>query len=146
MSRRATAVIRTGAWDPGLAVEEIALDYDRRHRRRLRLSLSRGGEVLLDLPEATHIRDGDALALEDGTCIAVRAAPEALLEIVAADAEALARLAWHLGNRHLAVQFLGRALRILDDHVIAEMVTRMGARATKLLAPFDPESGAYHHG
>jgi urease accessory protein len=146
MTRRATAILRHGDWDPARAVEEITLDYDRRHRRRLRLSTTAGGEVLLDLPEATHIKDGDALALEDGTTIAVRAAPEVLLEIRAPDADTLARLAWHLGNRHLAVQFLPGRLRILDDHVIAEMLARMGAQVTNMQAPFDPESGAYHHG
>lgn len=146
MTRRATAILRHGDWDPAHAAEEITLDFDRRHRRRLRLSTTAGGEVLLDLPEATHIKDGDALALEDGTTIAVRAAPEALLEVRAADMDTLARLAWHLGNRHLAVQFLPGALRILDDHVIMEMLARMGATVAKVTGAFDPESGAYHHG
>ena len=146
MTRRATAILRHGDWDPAQAAEEITLDYDRRHRRRLRLSTTAGGEVLLDLAEATHIKDGDALVLEDGATIAVRAAPEALLDISAPDADTLARLAWHLGNRHLAVQFLPGVLRILDDYVIAEMLARMGAAVTKLHGPFDPESGAYHHG
>ena len=99
---------------------------------------------MLDLPEALHIRDGDALALEDGTCIAVRAALENLVEILAPDANTLARLAWHLGNRHLSVQFLPGRLRILHDHVIAEMVRLLGGQITAISAPFDPESGAYH--
>ncbi len=143
--RRATAILRHGGWDPAQASDEITLDYDRRHRRRLRFSSNAGGEVLLDLPEAVHIRDGDALALEDGSLIAVRAAPEALLEITAADADTLARLAWHLGNRHLAVQLLPGRLRILADHVIAEMLTGLGANVAALHGPFDPESGAYSH-
>ncbi len=84
------------------------------------------------------------MAIDDGTCVAVRAAPEKLLEIAAAEADTLSRLAWHLGNRHLAVQFLPGRLRILHDHVIAEMVLRLGGEVKEIAAPFDPEPGAYH--
>jgi urease accessory protein len=140
---RATSISRAGEWS-GDPVDEITLDYDRRHRRRLRLQTD-FSEILLDLPEAIHIREGDALVLEDGTYIAVHTAPEAVLEIRAADADTLARLAWHLGNRHLAVQFLPGGLRILHDHVIADMILRLGGTASEISAPFDPESGAYAH-
>ncbi len=122
------------------------MDYDRRHRRRHRFTTGSGAEILLDLPDAIHIRDGDAMALENGGCISVRAAPEDLLEITAPDAHALTRLAWHLGNRHLAVQILPASLRILRDHVIAEMILLLGGNAAEISAPFDPESGAYQHG
>ncbi len=139
---RATSISRAGEWQN--AVDEITLDYDHRHRRRLRLQTNHS-EVLLDLTEAIHIRDGDALALEDGSYIAVHAAPESLLEIRCDDADTLARLAWHLGNRHLSVQFLPGALRILYDHVIAAMIRGLGGTAAQINAPFDPESGAYQH-
>jgi urease accessory protein len=142
---RAREILPAGSWTNANLVDEITLDYDRRHRRRLRFTTPSGTEILLDLPNAIHIRDGDALALEDGTCIAVRAAPESLLEITAPDAITLTRLAWHLGNRHLSVQVLPNALRVLHDHVIAEMIFRTGGTATNLMAPFDPESGAYDH-
>ncbi len=133
-----------GAYAAADVIDEIMLDYDRRHRRRLRFVAASGREILLDLPEAIHIREGDAMALEDGNCVIVRAAPEALLEIVAPDADTLARLAWHLGNRHLAVQFLPGRLRILRDHVIAEMILRLGGEVKEISDPFDPEPGAYH--
>jgi len=139
---RAPKIAHSGEWQTARA--EITLDYDRRHRRRLRLHAGET-EILLDLPEAIHIRNGDALALEDGTFIAVRAADEALLEIRAPDAHTLAKLAWHLGNRHLAVEFRPGVLRILHDHVIAEMINGLGGTATQISAPFDPESGAYAH-
>jgi urease accessory protein len=135
------AVSRTGAD----VIDEITLDYDRRHRRRHRFTTASGTEILLDLAEAIHIRDGDAMLLEDGSCISVRAAPEELLEITAPDAHALTRLAWHLGNRHLAVQILPNSLRILRDHVIAEMILLLGGSSREISAPFDPETGAYHH-
>lgn len=144
MTLRACRILGPGDYAAAEVIDEITLDYDRRHRRRLRFVTSTGSEILLDLPDAVHIRDGDAMALEDGRCVAVRAAPEAVLEILAPDADTLARLAWHLGNRHLAVQFLPGRLRILDDHVIAEMIQMLGGEATPISAPFDPESGAYH--
>jgi urease accessory protein len=98
------------------------------------------------LPQAVHIRDGDGLLLEDGRTVGVRAAEEFLLEVTAENNDMLARLAWHLGNRHLSVQFAPGCLRILDDHVIAGMVMQLGGSVRKISAPFDPESGAYHHG
>ncbi len=133
---------RAGEWAG--AGGHIVLDYDRRHRRRMRFSTVEGAEVVLDLAEAVHIRDGDAMVLEDGSFVVVQAADEELLE-VSAPADELMRLAWHLGNRHLAVQFLPGALRILYDHVIAEMVTGLGGAVTRVTGPFDPESGAYAH-
>ncbi len=144
MTLRSTKILPAGSWSPANVVDEITLDYDRRHRRRLRFITASGSEILLDLAEAIHIRDGDAMAIDDGTCVAVRAAPEKLLEIAAAEADTLSRLAWHLGNRHLAVQFLPGRLRILHDHVIAEMVLRLGGEVKEIAAPFDPEPGAYH--
>jgi len=146
LTLRATKILRAGDWLADAAIDEIVLDYDRRHRRRLRFTAGSGAEILLDLPDARHVRDGDAMVLEDGGLVAVRAAPEALLEISAADAGTLARLAWHLGNRHLSVQFLPGKLRILEDHVIAPMIEALGGTVKPVSAPFDPESGAYHHG
>jgi urease accessory protein len=142
---RALTILPAGSW--ATATHSVTLDYDRRYRRRLRFVSDQGAEILLDLPEAIHIRGGDALALEDGTYAEIRAADEALLEITAPSADALIRLAWHLGNRHLSVQFLEGRLRILDDHVIANMVHQLGGTAVQITAPFDPEGGAYHsHG
>ncbi|HQT47461.1 MAG TPA: urease accessory protein UreE [Acidocella sp.] len=143
---RAVEILRAGEWQTGAATEAVTLDFDHRFRRRLRFTTVQGTEILLDLPQAVHIRDGDALLLEDGRSVGVRAAEENLLEVTAENADWLARLAWHLGNRHLSVQFSPGRLRILDDHVIAEMVTQLGGCVQKIAAPFDPESGAYHHG
>jgi urease accessory protein len=142
----ASRIARAGEWLADAAIDDITLDYDSRHRRRFRLTAASGNEIMLHLTETTHIRDGDALILDEGGFIAVHAAPEHLLEVTAADADALTRLAWHLGNRHLAVQILPGKLRLLDDHVIAEMLPSLGGTVAKITAPFDPESGAYHHG
>ena len=87
--------------------------------------------------------------LDAGGYVRVRASSEPVLEIEAADRGTLLRIAWHLGNRHLPLQVRGDQLRIREDHVIAEMVTGLGGRITRIEAPFDPEFGAYadvpHH-
>src|SRR5829696_8115824 len=104
---RATRVIPRGDWiESRLNTDTVVLDYDQRHRRRMTMTGRRGFEFLLDLPRATPLRHGDGLVLEDGRIIMVNAQPEPLAEISAADANGLARIAWHLGNRHLPSQFL----------------------------------------
>jgi urease accessory protein len=141
--RRAYAVRQAGQWDDAAAIDRVVLDASQRHRRRLVLTAERGTILLLDLPHAATLRDGDGLMLEDGAVVRVTGKPEPLYEIVAADAFDLARLAWHLGNRHADVQVLGERLRIRRDHVLAEMLRGLGAQVTAIEAAFDPESGAY---
>jgi urease accessory protein len=135
---RAIAVSREGT-----PADTVTLDHDARHRRRVRLVTDGGLPFLHDLPEARRLRDGDLLVLDDGRRLAVHAVPEPVLEITAPDPAALARLAWHLGNRHTPTQVLAGSLRIRDDHVLAAMLEGLGAKLTRLFAPFDPEVGAY---
>ena len=150
---RAVEHLIAGSWDPAGAAA-VRLDHDHRHRRRFVLRVEGGEEILLDLPQAVALRDGDGLRLEDGRSLVVRAVAESVLDIHAHDEGALARIAWHLGNRHLPVQFLPGRLRIRHDHVIAEMIEVLGGHAERSLSAFDPEPGAYepapggghHHG
>ena len=141
---RAIRVMPSGDWErTTLLTDTVVLDYDQRHRRRMAMKGKRGFEFLLDLPHAVPIRDRDGLVLEDGRIIWVNAKREALAEIVAADPVTLARVAWHLGNRHLPTQLLAGKLRIRRDHVIEAMIAGLGATVTVIEAPFDPEIGAY---
>lgn len=141
----ARTVMRAGLWG-GSPADRVVLDYDRRTRRRIALTGRDGLAFLLDLAEAPVLREGDGLKLEDGRIIEVGAAPEALLEITCADERALARIAWHLGNRHLATEIDARVLHIRSDHVIEQMVKRLGASVRRVERPFNPEGGAYGHG
>jgi urease accessory protein len=141
--KRASAVRAAGQYDTASAVDRVVLDGDERHRRRLVLTGERGTKVLLDLPHAITLHHGDGLVLDDGTLIAVEGRPEALVEITAANGYELARLAWHLGNRHTPVQVLGERLRIRRDHVLEAMLRGLGARLAPIEAPFDPETAAY---
>ena len=140
--QRATAVLACGTWQ-GEPVDCVVLDFDERHRRRFRMQGVRGTVFLLDLAEATTLRGGDALALESGALVEVVAAAEPLIEISSSGVASLARIAWHLGNRHLPLQISGTRIRIRSDHVIEEMVRGLGAHLRRIEAPFDPEGGAY---
>ena len=142
---RVGAVQPAGSWS-GPAEDTVSIDFDRRHRRRHVLTTASGAQLLIDLPQAVRLRDGDGLALEDGRVVRVVAAAEKLLEIHAHGPAELVRIAWHLGNRHLPVQLLGDTIRIRADHVIADMVHGLGGHAHAIEAPFDPEAGAYAGG
>jgi urease accessory protein len=139
---RATQVRGQYRWSEPPA-DTVVLDFDDRHRRRMVMTGTHGLEFLLDLESAVALRGGDALVLEDGRLVEVVAAPEPLAEIRGSDPQHLARLAWHLGNRHLPTQITARGLRIRRDHVIEAMVRGLGARIIEIEAPFDPEGGAY---
>ena len=139
-------VLPAGTWEAARAVDRVLIDYDHRHRRRIVLRSEAGQDVLLDLAEATRLRDGDGLLLATGGVVLVAARPEALAEIHAHDADDLVRIAWHLGNRHLPVQLLAGRLRIRADHVIETMVEGLGGHVERIEAPFDPEGGAYAGG
>ena len=147
--QRASEIRTAGSWNAATAIDRVVLDAAERHRRRIVLTGERGTQFLLDLPHATALRDGDGLVLEDGTIVRVAGKLEPLIEIAATSAAALARLAWHIGNRHTDVQVVADALRIRRDHVLEEMLRALGARLTPVEAPFDPEPGAYgqqsHH-
>ena len=142
---RATEVFASGKW-AGKPADVVELDYDGRTRRRVSLIAKGGLAFLLDLASSPVLRAGDGLRLEDGRIIAVEAAPEQLLQIACRDPQLLARIAWHLGNRHLATEIAARVLHIRDDHVIAEMVRGLGGEVRIVSRPFNPEGGAYGQG
>ena len=134
----------TGHWPAEEAAGSVTLDFEARHRRRIRLTTDQGDDVLLDLPQAVAMADGDALQLEDGRLLKVQAAPELVVEVRHKDPDQLVHLAWHLGNRHLPTEIRNQFLRIRPDHVIEAMLHGLGADLVKLRAPFQPERGAYH--
>ena len=128
------------------AAGTATLRHDDRHRRRLKLTTDAGEPFLLDLPRPMRLADGDGLALDDGAYLLVRAAVEDCVLVRCADAPTTARIAWHLGNRHLPVQIVPDGLLIRADHVIVEMVRGLGAGVEPRRCPFDPEAGAYAEG
>lgn len=128
---------------------ELELTYDARSKSRLRCFSRDGEEVGLFLERGQPpLHDGECLQAEDGRRVRVVARPEQLLHVTCADAFELTRAAYHLGNRHVALQIGDGWLRLLDDYVLKDMLLQLGARVDAVEAPFQPEHGAYgggHH-
>lgn len=145
--RRAFKHHPAGSWDRGRAGRTVTLAWEERRRRRIVLPDDAGEAFLLDLPVAVQMADGDGLETEAGDWIAVRAGDEDIAEVSCGDSFHLARIAYHIGNRHMPVQILpnGR-LRLPWDHVVVDMVRGLGARVERMTAPFHPEGGAYAQG
>ncbi|PRY95313.1 urease accessory protein [Hasllibacter halocynthiae] len=128
---------------PGPSDDAVSLDYEGRMLRRRRLAGRGGLAFVADLPETVSLSPGDRFALEDGRHVAVEAAPEALMVARAPD---LARLAWHVGNRHTPCRIEPDRLVLRRDPVLADMLRRLGARLEEVEGPFEPEGGAYGMG
>ena len=131
-----------GHW-PGQAVAEILLDFDERHRRRIRLRAENGEYLLLDLPKAVAMANGDGLCANDGRWFKIVAKPEKLIEVTASDTLTLMQLSWHLGNRHTPAEVQEGRILIRPDHVLEDMVRGLGGSTKSVEEPFQPEGGAY---
>lgn len=136
----ARQVVRQGAAG---AAERVVLSYDERFLRRKRLICESGASVMVDLAETVSLEDGDALVTDSGQRVAVVAAQEPVMQVRGAN---LARLAWHIGNRHTPCQIAEGYLVIRRDHVLEAMLRGLGADLAPVIAPFRPEGGAYGHG
>jgi urease accessory protein len=123
----------------------VRLNFDARSKSRLLLKLDNGEQAALVVERGRLLRGGDRVRTLDGREVQIIAAEESLLEASSDDAAAIAKAAFHLGNRHVAVQVMANRLRFLNDHVLEEMVKGLGLKVAPLLAPFEPEGGAYGH-
>ena len=132
---------RKGQWT-GVATP-CALDYTERFLRRKRLTTVSGDAFIVDLAQTTSLDEGDALELDNGVLVQITARIEPLYKVTGPD---LARLAWHIGNRHTPCQINPDHLLIQVDPVIGHMLEHLGATVEPLSAPFTPEGGAYGHG
>ena len=127
----------------GDTADTVTLDYESRFLRRKRLVSDDGEPFLVELAETRSLKQGDGFRLDDGRVIAVVAAPEPLLAV---RHDNLARIAWHVGNRHTPCQVADDHILIREDGVLRAMLEGLGASVTPVTAPFTPEGGAYGHG
>jgi len=126
----------------------LTLPFQDRQRSRLRVELSNGQEALLLMPRGSVLRGGDTLALSDGRVVLVLAAPEQVSTVRTSEARALARVAYHLGNRHIPLEVGEGWVRYLHDHVLDGLVRELGLSVVVEDAAFEPEACAYaagHH-
>jgi urease accessory protein len=122
-------------------MDQLKLGFEQRQKSRLRVTLETGEQVAFALPRGQVRRSGERVTALDGRVFEVVAAPERLLHI---ESDELVKAAYHLGNRHVAVQVGPGWLRIAEDHVLEAMLRKLGARVSRVEAPFEPEAGAYH--
>ena len=125
-----------------LPILKLTLPFELRQKSRLRAKLDNGEEIALILPRGRVLHGGERVRTTDGREVEIVAAPERLLHI---ESDQLARVAYHLGNRHVPLQVGHGFLRIAEDHVLEELARKLGARVTRIEAPFEPEAGAYGH-
>ena len=128
----------------------VVLDWDTRQKSRFDTEDSQGRHLGVFLPRGTVVRGGDVLVAEDGSLVKVIATPQPVL-VVRPCAEHgspfdLLRAAYHLGNRHVALELQADLLQLAPDHVLADMLRQMHLLVTEELAPFEPEAGAYAAG
>jgi len=131
--------------DATTPLDTLSLPYDRRRHSRQRACLDDGEHIALMLPHGTVLREGDILRCEGGRLVRVRAAPEQVSRVTSKNLLQLTRAAYHLGNRHVPTQLGAGYLAYAHDHVLDDMVTRLGLSVTAVRTPFEPEPGAYGH-
>ncbi len=139
-------LIEHRAPEGAVATERLVLPFETRTKSRLRARLASGEEVGMFLPRGSILRGGDCLLARDGRIVEVVAAEEDLLEAVCESGAELARAAYHLGNRHVAVEVGSGWLRLQNDHVLEGMLRGLGCTVRSVRAAFEPEAGAYAHG
>lgn len=140
---RATSVIAADHRHGRPVADTVILDYAQRSTANISVASVKGATIDIDLRLPAWLRTDDLLLLDDGTLVEVVAAPEPLIEARAGDLSGLARLAWHLGDRHIAAQLLTNRIRAQRDDATETLLAALGAKLTMIDAPFEPEGGAY---
>lgn len=133
-------ISKSDSWD-----DTVTLEYRERTKSRLRVTLNSGNESGILLPRGTNLHHGDILQSENGFTVLVEAAKEMVSTAKTDDPHLLARVCYHLGNRHVPLQIESTQLRYLHDHVLDEMLESMGLIVIVENTYFEPESGAYNH-
>jgi len=140
---RVTSVLGPGHRRDRPVVDTVILDYAQRSAQKITVTGVKGGTIEIDLQQPASLRTDDLLLLDDGTLVEVVAAPESLIEARTTDVAALARLAWHLGDRHVPVQLLANRIRARRDAGVEALLASLGPKVTLIEAPFEPVGGAY---
>jgi urease accessory protein len=141
--RRAISVVKAAERGSQTAVDTVILDYVQRSAQNIAVTGLKGGRFEIALAAPARLRTDDALVLDDGSLVEVVAAAEPLIEARAGDVAGLARLAWHLGDRHVPIEMLPHRIRARREPAIEALLASLGAKLAFIAAPFEPEGGAY---
>jgi urease accessory protein len=129
----------------GISTLKLVMPFEQRQKARQRARITAGLEVGIQLPRGTVLRGGDQLRAADGTLLDIVAAREPVSTVWSRDLRRLAQVAYHLGNRHVALEIGTGWVRYLADHVLDAMVEQLGLAVVHHDEPFEPEAGAYGH-
>jgi len=129
----------------GEPTDRLPLTWELRRKSRLRTNTASGEEIGLFLPRGSVLFAGDLIRTTDGRIIEVEAAPEDVSTITTPDAVLLARVAYHLGNRHVRTQVGPGFIRYRHDRATNELVHQLGAEVIVEEVPFEPERGTKDH-
>ncbi len=124
-------------------VDTVVLNLEERRLQRGAFVGASGTRYDIELVEPVLLRMGDVLLTEEGRLVEVVAEAEPLIEVRSRDIDELARLAWHLGDRHVPVEVFMHRLRLRRDPAIERMLAALGVKVVAIEAPFNPEGGAY---
>lgn len=122
----------------------VVLTYAERQKSRHKCETACGKTLGWFIDRGIVLASDDLLVCTNGELVRVIAAPESVCDVFVEDKLLFARLAYHLGNRHVPLQLVGHTLRFQQDHVLEQMVEGLGGQAQHVCQPFHPESGAYH--
>jgi urease accessory protein len=128
---------------PSAQMLKLVLPFEQRRKARQRARLTAGFEVGIQLPRGTVLRGGDRLRAADDTVLEIVAAREPVSTVWSRDLRRLALVAYHLGNRHVALEIGTGWVRYLADHVLDGMIAQLGLAVIHHDEPFEPEAGAY---
>jgi urease accessory protein len=146
MRRFTKVVANTDTTDPAKDIPSLVLPFDSRKKSRQLVKLEGGEEIGLLLPPGTILRDGDIVESKDGYQFKIQAAKEELIMVTAPDPFLLLRAAYHLGNRHTAIELQPDRILLQVDPVLKEMLLGLGLTVTLVSEKFTPETGAYGGG
>jgi urease accessory protein len=137
---------RLGTNSAAMVDSHLVLNHDQRDRGRLRAETSEGVEVRIFLERGSPLQIGEVLRSECGKHLVVEGAYENVVTATCDDWAVFSRACYHLGNRHVKVQIGERWLRMLPDHVLEELLAKLGMNLTHESGIFIPEQGAYGNG
>lgn len=140
---RASSVIAAGHRNDRPVADTVILDYAQRGAQKISVTSVKGSAIEIDLHQPVRLRTDDLLLLDGGGLVEVVAAAEPLIEARVVDVSVLARLAWHLGDRHIPVQVLPNRIRTQRNGAVETLLASLGAKVAVIEAPFEPEGGAY---
>ena len=122
----------------------ISLNYDQRQKSRLKITLNSSEEAAINLKRGEKLASGDLLTSTVGKILKIKSKKENLIHVEFKDIKIMSLIAYHIGNRHVPLEFGNTFLRLNYDHVLEKMINNLGGKVSKIVDEFNPVGGAYN--